>query len=614
MPRYFSLDRIQAACDHLDSYNSKWVIVPLVFAVNGVNALNPVDLQAAGRAGTDRFLDTYFNGSRIGLPPHNQGGNNSLRPKFSEITVIQGDHVVHQAQRLWGSAYSSRGYREMTNAGLVTVVPRATFTLVQPQFVQNLESRLPASFHFEELLVWLFAFEDLPADTASWTDLFVRLQERHLGNGRQFPAEYLSRFNVANNVAWPTDFLAARPSNQDYQRALLPSRFAVPTVPPAVAPVGRKALRMLPDEFNNAVTASGLNFGDSQDELVRTFCVSVLTRPFVILSGLSGSGKTQLALKLGEWLAPKRFSVIAVRPDWGSSEAMFGYENMLDLSTPREWVVAEPLQLMLKAASDPVNPYLLVLDEMNLAHIERYFGDFLSGFESGTAVLPNLECHEDGKWRLKAQDSPKIPIPQNLIVIGTVNVDETTYMFSPKVLDRAQVIEFRVTTDSLGAWKVPQPAAAAPADSSAAFLAYMQDQEWHGNFPTVGLDEYKKALAELHSILARDGFEFGHRTYRDALRFVSMFEGSGGTWQDALDRVVYQKVLTRLNGSMKRVGNCLRAVSSFCLTLNCLSEADAARFDPSAVNADEAKLRESFAKSVRMDRVLRLNHFVSFTE
>ena len=587
--------------------------MPLVFAVNGVNALNPVDLQAADRAGTDRFLDTYFNGSRIGLPPH-QSGNNSLRPTFSEIIVIQGDHVVHQAQKLWGSAYSSRGYREMATASLVTIVPRATFKLVRPQFVQQWESRLPASFHFEELLVWLFAFEELPADAGSWMELFVGFQERHLGNGRRFPAEYSSRFNVANNVAWPTDCLTARPSDQDYQRALLPSRFTVPAAPPAVAPVGRKALRMLADEFNDAVTASGLDFGDSQHELIRTFCASVLTRPFVILSGLSGSGKTQLALKLGEWLAPERFRVIAVRPDWGSSEAMFGYENMLDLNTPREWVVAETLQLMLKAASDPVNPYLLVLDEMNLAHVERYFGDFLSGFESGTAVLPNLECHGDGKWRLKASGSPKIAIPKNLIVIGTVNIDETTYMFSPKMLDRAPVIEFRVSTDSLGAWKMPQPAEPAPADSTAAFLAYMQDQEWHVKFPAVGLDEYKTALAELHSILARDGFEFGHRTYRDAVRFASMFEGAGSTWQDALDRVVYQKVLTRLNGSVKRVGNCLRAVSSFCLTLNYLSEGETIRFEPSAHNADEAKLRESFAKSVRMDRVLRLNHFVSFTE
>jgi 5-methylcytosine-specific restriction enzyme B len=127
---------------------------------------------------------------------------------------------------------------------------------------------------------------------------------------------------------------------------------------------------------------------------------------------------------------------------------MFGYENMLDAVANKSWVVPEVLKFVLRAAQDKAHPYVLILDEMNLAHVERYFGDFLSGTESRKPVLPNLQLGEDGAWRL-ANPNPKIAIPENLIVLGTVNVDETTYMFSPKVLDRANCLELRVSTEDL---------------------------------------------------------------------------------------------------------------------------------------------------------------------
>ena len=84
---------------------------------------------------------------------------------------------------------------------------------------------------------------------------------------------------------------------------------------------------------------------------------------------------------------------------------------------------------------------------MNLAHVERYFADFLSGIESREPVVPGLELI-DGQW-VDPEHGEHWPIPNNLIVVGTVNVDETTYMFSPKVLDRAFTFEFRVRADDL---------------------------------------------------------------------------------------------------------------------------------------------------------------------
>ncbi len=186
---------------------------------------------------------------------------------------------------------------------------------------------------------------------------------------------------------------------------------------------------------------------------------------------MSGSGKTQLALRLGEWFGAgphgRRFLPVAVRPDWTGPEALFGYEDAL--RPPKDgraaWYVPSPLLFLLAAAREPELPYLLLLDEMNLAHVERYFSDFLSGMETRDAILPNLAKGDDGEWRLESSTEPLIPIPANVFVIGTVNVDETTYQFSPKVLDRATTFEVRTRTDEL-AHDLARPIAVPPAPVS----------------------------------------------------------------------------------------------------------------------------------------------------
>ena len=155
----------------------------------------------------------------------------------------------------------------------------------------------------------------------------------------------------------------------------------------------------------------------------------------------------------------------AVRPDWTGAEALFGYEDGLKPAVDGRpaWVVPKPMEFILTAANDPFHPYLLLLDEMNLAHVERYFADVLSGMESGEECLPNLIKGADGIWRVRAQGPDSIPFPRNLWIIGTVNIDETTYMFSPKVLDRANTFEFRVDVNDLQP-TVQKPKPCAPGD------------------------------------------------------------------------------------------------------------------------------------------------------
>jgi hypothetical protein len=138
--------------------------------------------------------------------------------------------------------------------------------------------------------------------------------------------------------------------------------------------------------FHSAVTESGLVVPADR---LRAVLAALVTKPFAVLAGLSGSGKTQLALRLGEWLGSAdidRSLVVAVRPDWTGPESLFGYEDALRPASAdgrAAWYVPATLEFMLDASQDPDHAYLLVLDEMNLAHVERYFSDFLSGFESG---------------------------------------------------------------------------------------------------------------------------------------------------------------------------------------------------------------------------------------
>lgn len=219
--RYFSLERIKSAIEHLQEYDSKWVIVPLVFAVNGVGEYEMVNLRGKGKAGTGSFLDRHFHGSLIGLEPL-EGGASTMRPRFKEIWKPDNpDFVLHQRQSLWGNAYSRTGYKEMKDRELIVDGGPSTWRM-EPRFWAVWQQELPASFRFEELLVWLYAFSGFDDEIDSWEELSVDFQERHLGEDGRFPAGYEVRFRVAGDVPWPADLLSERPADEEFQAALLP--------------------------------------------------------------------------------------------------------------------------------------------------------------------------------------------------------------------------------------------------------------------------------------------------------------------------------------------------------------------------------------------------------
>jgi 5-methylcytosine-specific restriction protein B len=374
--------------------------------------------------------------------------------------------------------------------------------------------------------------------------------------------------------------------------------------------------------FNTALRDCGLNFGNNQDLFIRAFLTALVTKPFVILTGLSGSGKTQLAIKLGQWLGPGRWHIEPVRPDWTGAEALFGYEDALQppVGGRRVWQVPNALEFILRATRDPLRPYLLILDEMNLAHVERYFADVLSGMESREPCLPNLRHGTDGSWRLAPSPEPeRVEFPRNLFVAGTVNVDETTYMFSPKVLDRANTFEFRVSTEALDvAARRPGDVDAGRPDLVAGFLALAKDDDWHLKNPAPTRDDVVAHLLQLHRLLSEGGFEFGHRVFYEAIRFAALLAAAGEPNPEvALDLQILQKILPRLHGARRRLESTLHGLGKFCFSLD-TKPGDVSGgpgvFDPLNPPEGEARLPLSFEKVQRMTRVLQANQFASFTD
>lgn len=238
--KYYSMDRIKAAIEHLQNFESKWVLVPLVFAVNGVNETAATNTNSKGKIGTDAFLERHFSGQLMGLSGLNDRDGNALRPRFRDTysTSMQpSDYILHQGNKLWANVYSSRGYREMVNRGEVLSPKRSMFQLT-PNFGHVWNEQLPSNFHFEELLVWLYAFNGIEETIQSWDELCLHFQHTYLGDDKEFPEVYKSRFHTNNGVPWPISFDSARPDNTTFQRELYPSRFlgrtsAISSIPSA---------------------------------------------------------------------------------------------------------------------------------------------------------------------------------------------------------------------------------------------------------------------------------------------------------------------------------------------------------------------------------------------
>ncbi len=376
-------------------------------------------------------------------------------------------------------------------------------------------------------------------------------------------------------------------------------------------------------EASAAIRSSGLIYSE---DLLRRCVVSLLAKPFVLLTGTSGTGKTQLALKFSQWLVGEDgYELVPVGADWTDNRQVLGHYNPFE----EKFVSTRVLDLILRAHETPGAPFFLILDEMNLSHVERYFADFLSAMESGDPI----SLHRNGpnvKTAAGEAVEEEIRIPKNLFAVGTVNIDETTYMFSPKVLDRANVIEFSLTKTNLTDYMnasgsgLSKPKRA-PEDRSSAFVSFHQKPRSKETLTTAlgdDLSDTKTTITDLFSLLEGSSMEFGFRTPSEFLKYCEIDHNLSdeGTWSrnTTCDIQILQKILPKLHGSRRRIESLLVGLASYCTDVD-LKQAEkytTGKSSPSHFQLDQKTPRfpESFAKLRKMIVVVQRDQFVSFIQ
>ena len=323
----------------------------------------------------------------------------------------------------------------------------------------------------------------------------------------------------------------------------------------------------------------------------RPYITAIKSKPFLLLAGISGTGKSRIVRELAracweegtdEYKAqkPKNFQMVQVKPNWHDSSDLIGYVSRV--SGKAEYVAGEFLKFIAKAWEDTETPYFLCLDEMNLAPVEQYFAEYLSVIESrkshGDDIVttdPILEkADEEWYFNLTAsltsdEDIRKqfneegISIPQNLIVVGTVNMDETTFSFSRKVLDRAMTIEMNEVDLHGGLTKRHES------------IGKLSNAELVGS-AVEGVDVYNDYtdvcdialgyLQKVNDILEGTPFKVAYRTRNEFLLYVVnnlpyCKDENGNDLEQgyviarALDEITSMKVLSRIEGDDTKVSD-----------------------------------------------------------
>lgn len=317
------------------------------------------------------------------------------------------------------------------------------------------------------------------------------------------------------------------------------------------------------------------------------FVTAIKSKPFLLLAGISGTGKSRIVRELAracwdegseeyEAQKPRNYEMVQVKPNWHDSSELIGYVSRV--SGEPFYVAGDFLKFVARAWEEPDVPYFLCLDEMNLAPVEQYFAEYLSVLESrksdgnGKVVTDPILKKSDDDWyyplvvQLTQDEGIKtqfltegICIPQNLIVVGTVNMDETTFSFSRKVLDRAMTIEMNDVNLEGGL------------DNKYEKIGRIGAAELIGN-AVEGVDVYEtykdvcdKAIDYLKNIndkLEGTPFKFAYRTRNEVLLYVvnnlpykNENETKDFVTARALDEISNMKILSRIEGDETKVSS-----------------------------------------------------------
>ena len=317
------------------------------------------------------------------------------------------------------------------------------------------------------------------------------------------------------------------------------------------------------DEINRKKLSFTLTSKD--DKLLLRLLSALRAKPFAILAGHSGTGKSRYVKKLAymtcnvnelrvEGQLPGNYLLLQVKPNWHDSTDLLGYRNALDGNRYQKTALIE---FLFKAYHFKDTPFFLCLDEMNLAPVEQYFAEFLSAMESIEPIpLNDITQNEDNLFELGCEwidsleylKASKFSIPKNLFIVGTVNMDETTNQFSRKVLDRAFTIEM-TDVDFHNFGKVEEPS------YNDTIEEQMIQALLHGNKIVEKLDDDDlkegSSLINIQQALEQTAFAIAYRfanEYTLLKRAIEVFDPDNTIKLDALDQAVLMKILPRIAG------------------------------------------------------------------
>lgn len=309
-----------------------------------------------------------------------------------------------------------------------------------------------------------------------------------------------------------------------------------------------------------------------EGNLIENFYLSLKSKPFVILAGTSGTGKTRLAKLFAEGIGAtvenEQFKLVPVRPDWSDSSDLFGHVNLNN-----EFVPGAILDFI-KTASLPENsskPYFLCLDEMNLARVEYYMSDFLSIIETRDfdrenhiKTDPLISLDKYGTDNYARDKYGTLGFPENLYIVGTVNMDETTFPFSKKVLDRANTIEFSLVDLVPKFDNISDPVQPQTEDNNFLKSKYLKITECKTE--AIFVTDWCEKLAEINKVLEKASLHVGYRV-RDEIIFYLLNNKEAGNLisnEDAFDNELMQKILPRIQGSSQSINDLLCSLFKIC--------------------------------------------------
>lgn len=377
----------------------------------------------------------------------------------------------------------------------------------------------------------------------------------------------------------------------------------------------------------------------------RPYITAIKSKPFLLLAGISGTGKSRIVRELAracwdegseeyEAQKPKNFEMVQVKPNWHDSSELIGYVSRVSGSPVFE--AGDFLKFVAKAWENPEVPYFLCLDEMNLAPVEQYFAEYLSVVESrkadGNGVIttdPILKkCDEQWYFDLTAKltnddeirarfNKDGICIPQNLIVVGTVNMDETTFSFSRKVLDRAMTIEMN-EVDLYGGL-TDRHEKIGKLEAGNLIGTAVEGVDVYKNNKDV-CEKVINYLKVINANLEGTPFKVAYRTRNEFLLYVvnnllynKEEDGSEISQKEiiarALDEITSMKILSRIEGDETKIGNLLEQLREIISgQLKTISD-----IEYSATKNEEGKAYSiSLAKLKEMEKRLKTSGYTSF--